>query len=106
MPQEGQTPVQRFGVFEVNFSAQELRKHGIGVRPLALATDCGRMIGNPEVSMEGHNFRIADHPLRTRVSLPAAPFLELETRRREASGLQCVRGSRPATCGQPQLNAH
>jgi len=30
--QEHHTPVQRFGVFEVNLSARELRKHGVRVR--------------------------------------------------------------------------
>jgi TolB-like protein/DNA-binding winged helix-turn-helix (wHTH) protein/Flp pilus assembly protein TadD len=32
MPQEGNRPVLRFGVFEANLSAQELRKHGTRVR--------------------------------------------------------------------------
>ena len=32
MPEKRQTPVLRFGVFEINFSAHELRKHGIRVR--------------------------------------------------------------------------
>ena len=32
MQQEHHTPVQRFGVFEVNLSARELRKHGVRVR--------------------------------------------------------------------------
>ncbi|HEV1993322.1 MAG TPA: winged helix-turn-helix domain-containing protein [Candidatus Acidoferrum sp.] len=40
MPQKSPPPILRFGVFEVNFSAQQLRKHGIRVRlagqPLAI----------------------------------------------------------------------
>ena len=32
MPQEGNRPVLRFGVFEANLPAQELRKHGTRVR--------------------------------------------------------------------------
>lgn len=40
MPQKSLPPILRFGVFEVNFSAQQLRKHGIRVRlagqPLAI----------------------------------------------------------------------
>ena len=32
MQHESQTPVQRFGIFEVNLSARELRKHGVRVR--------------------------------------------------------------------------
>jgi TolB-like protein/DNA-binding winged helix-turn-helix (wHTH) protein/Tfp pilus assembly protein PilF len=40
VPQKSPPPILRFGVFEVNFSAQQLRKHGIRVRvagqPLAI----------------------------------------------------------------------
>jgi DNA-binding winged helix-turn-helix (wHTH) protein/Flp pilus assembly protein TadD len=40
VPQKSPAPILRFGVFEVNFSAQQLRKHGIRVRlagqPLAI----------------------------------------------------------------------
>ena len=32
MPEKRQAPILRFGVFEINFSAHELRKHGIRVR--------------------------------------------------------------------------